>query len=33
MTEPVIDVRNVWFAFNGQPVLEGVSLTVAQGDF
>ena len=33
MTEPVIDVRNVWFAFNGQPVLEGVSLTVARGDF
>src|SRR5512137_2716938 len=33
MKEPVIDVRNVWFAFNGQPVLEGVSLTVARGDF
>jgi zinc transport system ATP-binding protein len=33
MTEPVIDVRNVWFTFNGQPVLEGVSMTVARGDF
>ena len=33
MTEPVIDVRDVWFAFDGQPVLEGVNLAVAPGDF
>jgi zinc transport system ATP-binding protein len=33
MGNPVIDVRQVWFSFNGHPVLEDVSLTVPQGDF
>jgi zinc transport system ATP-binding protein len=33
MSEPVISVKGVWFAFNGHPVLEDVSLTVPRGDF
>ncbi|MDA8127063.1 MAG: metal ABC transporter ATP-binding protein [Deltaproteobacteria bacterium] len=33
MTEPVIEVRDLWFSFNGQPVLSGVNLTVPRGDF
>lgn len=33
MDDPVIDVRRVWFFFNGQPVLQDVSLTVPAGDF
>jgi zinc transport system ATP-binding protein len=33
MTEPIIEVKNVWFSFNGEPVLSGVNLTVLPGDF
>ena len=33
MAAPIIDVRRVWFSFNGQPVLQDVSLTVPAGDF
>jgi zinc transport system ATP-binding protein len=33
MAEIIIEVRGVWFAFNGQPVLEDVSLAVPRGDF
>ncbi|MFZ7128369.1 MAG: metal ABC transporter ATP-binding protein [Desulfobacterales bacterium] len=29
----VIDIRDLWFAFNGQMVLEGVSLSVPEKDF
>ncbi|MEJ5358975.1 MAG: metal ABC transporter ATP-binding protein [Desulfobacterales bacterium] len=31
--EPVIDIRGVWFSYNGQSVLEGVNLVVPRGDF
>lgn len=30
---PAIDVENLWFYFNKQPVLEGVTFTLDQGDF
>jgi len=33
MTESIIEVRDLWFSFNGQPVLRNVNLTVPQGDF
>ncbi len=33
MSEIVIDVNAVWFAFNGQPVLQDVSFKVPRGDF
>jgi zinc transport system ATP-binding protein len=33
MTEPVIAVKNVSFAYNGSPVLEEVNLTVGERDF
>ena len=33
MNELVIDVRDMWFSFNGQPVLREVNLTVPAGDF
>ena len=33
MTEPIIQMRDVWFSFNGQPVLREVNLTVPRGDF
>jgi zinc transport system ATP-binding protein len=33
MAEPIIELRDVWFAFNGQPVLQDVSLSVGAGDF
>jgi zinc transport system ATP-binding protein len=33
MAEPIIEVRDLWFSFNGQPVLRDVNLTVPQGDF
>jgi zinc transport system ATP-binding protein len=33
MAEPIIDVHHVWFSFNGQPVLQDVSLRVPSGDF
>lgn len=33
MNESIIEVRDVWFAFNGQPVLCDVNLTVPRGDF
>jgi phospholipid/cholesterol/gamma-HCH transport system ATP-binding protein len=31
MTEPMIDVRNLWKSFNGNPVLKGVDLKVWPG--
>ncbi len=33
MSSPVIDIENVSFAYNGQPVLENVNLAIPQGDF
>jgi zinc transport system ATP-binding protein len=33
MTAPVIEVEDVWVSWNGEPVLEGVNLTVCEGDF
>jgi zinc transport system ATP-binding protein len=33
MTEPIIQLRDLWFAFNGQPVLREVNLAVPRGDF
>jgi len=33
MGGPVIEIRRVWFSFNGLPVLENVNLTVKSGDF
>ncbi len=33
MAKPIIQVNDVWFSFNGQPVLRGVNLAVPQGDF
>jgi zinc transport system ATP-binding protein len=32
-TEPIIAVKDVWFSFNGQPVLEKANLAVPRGDF
>jgi zinc transport system ATP-binding protein len=33
MAEPIIDVNQVWFSFNGQPILQDVDLKVPRGDF
>jgi len=33
MEEAIIEVRDVWFSFNGHPVLREASLAVPQGDF
>ena len=33
MDSPVIEVRDLWFSFNGQTVLKGVNLTVNPGCF
>ncbi len=33
MNRPIIEVKDVWFYFNGAPVLQDVSLTVHGGDF
>ena len=32
MTQPVVDIRDVEFCYDGQAVLSGISLTVAPGD-
>jgi zinc transport system ATP-binding protein len=33
MDEPIIEVHDLWFSFNGQPVLQAVNLTVRRGDY
>ena len=33
MPETIIEVRDVWFSFNGQPVLREANLNVPRGDF
>ncbi len=30
---PIIEVRDLWFSFGGEPVLKEVNLTVHPGDF
>ena len=29
----IVEIKNIWFAYNGQTVLEDVSLDIRQGDF
>lgn len=31
--DPVIDVQNLWFSYNGQEALRGINLSIAQGEF
>jgi len=33
MTEPIVEIRDVSFSYNGQRVLRDVNLTIRQGDF
>lgn len=33
MQDSIVDIKDVWFAYNGQTVLEDVSLEIRQGDF
>ncbi len=33
MNSPTIEIKRLWFYFNGQPVLKDVNLTVRRGDF
>ena len=33
MKDLIVDIKKVWFAYNGQTVLEDVSLDIRQGDF
>ena len=33
MENSIVEIKNVWFAYNGQTVLEDVSLDIRQGDF
>ena len=33
MGNSIVEIKNIWFAFNGQTVLEDVSLDIRQGDF
>lgn len=33
MSSTVIEMDNVWFAYNQKPILEDISLTIYQGDF
>jgi len=33
LSEPIIDVQDLWFSYHGLPVLENVRLQVYQGDF
>jgi zinc transport system ATP-binding protein len=33
MTSPVIEAEDVWFAYNGENVLEAIQLRIAPGDF
>ena len=33
MNEPIIEVKDVWFFYNGIPVLQEINLTVHRGDF
>jgi zinc transport system ATP-binding protein len=33
MTDPIIEARDVWFAYNGEAVLQDINFQVAAGDF
>jgi zinc transport system ATP-binding protein len=33
MGNSIVEIKNVWFAYNGQTVLEDVSMDIRQGDF
>ena len=33
MGDSIVEIKNIWFAYNGQTVLEDVSLDIRQGDF
>jgi ABC-type Mn2+/Zn2+ transport system ATPase subunit len=33
MENSIVEIKNVWFAYNGQTVLEDVSLDIRPGDF
>jgi len=33
MGDSIVEIKNVWFAYNGQTVLEDVNLDIRQGDF
>lgn len=33
MNAPVIELADVWFSYNGRPVLQDINITVAQGEF
>jgi zinc transport system ATP-binding protein len=33
MKDSIVEIKDVWFAYNGQTVLEDVSLDIRQGDF
>jgi zinc transport system ATP-binding protein len=33
MSDPIIEVRDLWFFYNGIPVLKEVNLTIHRGDF
>lgn len=33
MDQPIIHLNDVWFGFNGQMILQGIDLTVKEGDF
>ena len=33
MNEPVIEVNDLWFAFNGQSVLRAINVTIRRGEF
>jgi zinc transport system ATP-binding protein len=33
MKDPIIEVRDLWFSYNGIPVLKEVNLTIHRGDF
>ncbi|MCS7198154.1 MAG: metal ABC transporter ATP-binding protein [Candidatus Bipolaricaulota bacterium] len=32
MSEPIIEIEDIWFSYGAEPVLEGVSLEVIRGD-
>ncbi|MBU2510025.1 ABC transporter ATP-binding protein [bacterium] len=33
MDDPIIDLQDVWFGYNGQMILQGIDLKVERGDF
>jgi zinc transport system ATP-binding protein len=33
MAEPIVEIIDLWFSFNGQPVLQAVNLTISRGDY